>query len=74
MVMKNIFITTKNGIRFKIVKEEDDPLCNRLSIGGIAPDNCYIVFRGNMKDCGQILEAALEAFKIAEKANQTQNN
>jgi len=57
-----LYCTTKNGFSFKIVKEKDDPYTNRLSIGGSKDDGCYIVFRGDIKDCKEVLTEALEAF------------
>lgn len=72
--MKELHLKTKNGFRFKIVKEPDDPMTNRLSIGGSKEEGCYIVFRGDMDVCGKVLEEALDAFNRAKEANLTQNN
>lgn len=71
---KEIHLTTKNGFRFKIIKEQDDPLTNRLSIGGSKQDGCYIVFRGDIDEVGEVLEEALQAFNKAKQVNLTQNN
>ncbi len=72
--MKKLTLTTKNGFFFKIIKEENDPLTNRLSIGGEKEKGCYIVFRGDIKDCKEVLENALEALNTAYDAYQTQLN
>jgi hypothetical protein len=66
--------TTTNGFRFKIIKNEDDPMTNRLSIGGSKEEGCYIVFRGNIEDCKQVLTEALEAFNKGYNAHKTQLN
>lgn len=72
--MKELHLTTTNGFFFKIVKDKDDPMTNRLSIGGSKEEGCYIVFRGDMEICGQVLEEALKAFNKAKQVNLTQNN
>lgn len=72
--MKQLYYTTKSGFRFKVVKEADDPITNRLSIGGSKEDGCYIVFRGETEICREVLEQALEAMKKASDVNLTQNN
>lgn len=72
--MKELHLTTNSGLRFKVVKEKDDPMTNRLSIGGSKNEGCYIVYRGETKDCLEVLEQALEAMKTAHNANQTQCN
>lgn len=69
-----LHLTTKNGFRFKVIKEPNDPMTNRLSIGGSKEDGCYIVFRGDIKDCKEILTEALEAFNKADGAHKTQLN
>lgn len=72
--MKEFHVTTKNNYKFKILKQPDDPICNRLSIGGIKDKGCYITYRGDINTCVEILEEALAAFKKAQEVNQTQNN
>lgn len=72
--MKELHYTTANGYRFKIIKEQDDPMTNRLSIGGSKEEGCYIVYRGDTLDCGRVLEEALAAFNKAKEVNLTQNN
>lgn len=69
-----LHLTTSDGFRFKVSKEKDDPMTNRLSIGGSKNEGCYIVYRGETKDCLEVLENALEAMKKAANANLTQNN
>lgn len=72
--MKQLYYTTKSDFRFKVVKESDDPITNRLSIGGSKEDGCYIVYRGDTKVCQEILGQALEALNKASDVNLTQNN
>lgn len=72
--MAEFHVTTKSGFRFKVVKEQDDPMTNRLSIGGSKEEGCYIVYRGETKDCLEVLEQALEAMTKASNVNLTQNN
>lgn len=69
-----LHLTTKNGFRFKVIKEKDDPMTNRLSIGGSKKEGCYIVFRGDIKDCKEVLTEALEAFNTADNAHKKQLN
>lgn len=67
-------VKTPNGFRFKVVKETDDPMTNRLSIGGSKLEGCYVVFRNDIADCLEVLEEALQALKIAKNKHLTQNN
>lgn len=67
-------LTTKDGFFFKVVKEKDDPMTNRLSIGGSKEEGCYIVYRGKTEDCLRVLENALEAMKTANDKRNTQLN
>lgn len=67
-------LTTKSGFFFKIIKEKDDPMTNRLSIGGSKEEGCYIVYRGDTKDCIEVLEQAVEAIKTADDKRSTQLN
>lgn len=49
---------------WKIIREANDPLALRLSIG--APhdvDDGYIVYRGDTSNCVALLETALEELK-----------
>jgi hypothetical protein len=69
-----LILTTKEGFRFKVVKEKDDPMTNRLSIGGSKEEGCYIVYRGETTDCLKILEQALEVMNKANGARNTQLN
>lgn len=72
--MKELHLTTKAGFFFKVIKEQDDPMTNRLSIGGSKEQGNYIVYRGETKDCLEVLRNALEAMEKASNANQTQCN
>lgn len=72
--MRELYCTTKDSFKFKVVKEQDAPMTNRLSIGGSKDEGCYIVYRGETKDCLEILENALEAMRKASEAQQTQLN
>ena len=67
-------VTTPAGFKFKVIKEQDDPMTNRLSIGGSKEEGCYIVFRGDIEDCHTVLKQALEAFNKAKNNHLTQNN
>jgi hypothetical protein len=53
--------------KYKIIRESDDPLALRLSIGsphvGSIQDDGYIVYRGDTQTCIELLEKALEEFK-----------
>lgn len=49
---------------WKIIREQDDPIALRLSIG--APTGSgegYIVYRGETKDCLDLLEKAVTELK-----------
>ncbi len=61
-------LTTKNGFRFKVMKEKDDPMTNRLSIGGSKEEGCYVVYRGETEDCLSVLTEAVEALTKAKNA------
>ncbi len=50
----------------KIVKEEADPICTRISLGGNETVGFYCVYRGDRKDVEKILEEALNAFKFGQ--------
>jgi hypothetical protein len=53
--------------KYSIIREQDDPLALRLSIGSPhgfdTKTNGYIVYRGDTKACIDLLENALEKFK-----------
>jgi|GEM_PF-6847250 len=72
--MKEIHLTTEDGFRFKIVKEPNDPMTNRLSVGGSKEEGCYIVYRGDTQVCLDVLEQSVEAMKRASNQNKIQNN
>jgi len=65
---------TDKGFKFKIFKEAHDPITNRLSVGGSKDQGCYLVFRGDINDCLEVLEEAVEAFKKAKAIYLTQQN
>ncbi len=67
-------LTTPDGFRFKVVKEKDDPMTNRLSVGGSKEEGCYVVYRGETEDCVSVLEQAVIALRKAAQKNKTQNN
>lgn len=52
---------------WRIIREADDPLALRLSIGTPLgfdiEENGYIVYRGDTKVCVELLENALKQFK-----------
>lgn len=50
----------KNGEQWKIIREADDPLALRLSIGGVPNNLGYIVYRGDTKQCLELLRKALD--------------
>ena len=53
-------------IKVKIIKETTDPMCMRVSIGGLKEEGYYLVYRGdNMEDIENMLTDTLEAFKRA---------
>lgn len=60
------YTETKEGFRFKVEKLNDDPMTNRLSIGGSKDEGCYVVYRGDTNTCLEVLEQALEALKKAK--------
>lgn len=69
-----LHLTTPDGFRFKVEKLTDDPMTNRLSIGGSKEEGCYVVYRGETEDCLHVLEQALIAMRKAANAHKTQNN
>lgn len=60
--------------KFTISKEENDPLCLRVSMGGTEQDGYYIVFRGDPAEIESMLTQAAETFKIAANKYKSQNN
>lgn len=44
---------------WKIIRESDDPLALRLSIGGVEGELGYIVYRGDTEACLKLLRKAL---------------
>jgi len=45
---------------WKVIREADDPMALRLSIGGIPDTLGYIVYRGDTKLCLELLRKALK--------------
>ena len=61
-----ITIKNKHKRKIKIFKKPTDPLCMRVSIGGLKSEGYYLTFRGdNMDDIQSMLEETLEAFTKA---------
>lgn len=58
---------SKQNLNWHIIREADDPMALRLSIGcphGVSiKDNGYIVYRGDTKQNIELLEQALAEFK-----------
>lgn len=65
---------TSNGKRFKIVKEKDDPMCLRVSLGGSKKDGYYLTFRGDPRLIADMLSEANEIFGNAANKFITQSN
>lgn len=40
----------------KIIKEKDDPICPRISAGGLESIGYYIVYRGDIKEIKRIFK------------------
>ena len=57
----------KNNIITKIIKEENDPLCLRASIGGTKENGFYIVYRGNENEILEMLQEIKNGFEIFNK-------
>ena len=50
--------------KWKVIRESDDPLALRLSIGSPhGEDSGYIVYRGDTKECLTLLVRALEELR-----------
>lgn len=49
--------------KVKIIKEQDDPICTRVSVGGRDNVGYYCVYRGNIGHAIACLEKAIEALK-----------
>lgn len=45
--------------QWKIIREADDPLALRLSVGGVPGELGYVVYRGDTKECVELLRTAL---------------
>lgn len=46
--------------QWKIIREADDPMALRLSIGGVEDELGYIVYRGDTEACLKLLRKALK--------------
>lgn len=53
-------MTTNDSEEWKIIREADDPIALRLSIGGVESKLGYIVYRGSTEECLKLLRKALE--------------
>lgn len=60
------YTETKDGFRFKVEKLPNDPMTNRLSVGGSKEEGCYVVYRGDTNDCLQVLKEAVQAMENAK--------
>jgi len=47
-------------VEVRVIKEEDDPICSRISMGGDPKIGYYLVYRGNL---AQIKECFSECWK-----------
>ncbi len=65
---------TTNKKPFKIVKESDDPLCQRVSLGGTKKEGYYLVFRGDIEDIEDMIHEADIAIRKSRDKFITQNN
>jgi len=66
--MINSILINKKGQNIKITQEATDPLCMRVSIGGLKDQGYYLVFRGdNLNDIENMLKETYEAFSEARK-------
>lgn len=43
-------------VEVKLVKEADDPLCTRVSMGGTEEIGYYVVYRGKLVDVLKVFE------------------
>lgn len=50
------------GTTVYVTKLPDDPVCLRVSLGGAKEFGFYLVYRGDEKQVGHLLAAALTAF------------
>lgn len=54
-------------MKVKIIKEPDDPLCLRASIGGNKEMGYYITYRGDLKEVRVMLKEVLRATDLIKK-------
>lgn len=56
-------------MNIKIIKEENDPLCTRISAGGNEEFGYYLVYRGEFNDVIKIMRAIIELARAIDVAN-----
>jgi hypothetical protein len=49
-----------NPEQWKVIREADDPIALRVSVGGRPDEFGYIVYRGETKECLQLLYRAYQ--------------
>jgi hypothetical protein len=54
--------------QWKVIREADDPLALRLSVGGVEGELGYIVYRGDTEACLKLLRKA--ATKLENHFNE----
>lgn len=60
-------LADENGRITKIIKEPDDPLCLRVSIGGTPKTGYYLVYRGDPEQIETMLTEMLKSFRTFKK-------
>ena len=53
-------------MNIKIIKEQDDPLCTRISAGGNEEIGYYLVHRGDIEDVRKILQILIERIDLCK--------
>lgn len=66
---KEISNRSVEGQLVRIIKSPDDPMCLRISAGGLHDKGYYINYRGNLKDIELALETILKAVKEKLSSN-----
>ena len=51
--------TKESEMDIKIIKEQDDPICTRISAGGNFEIGYYLVYRGDFEEVKKIMEILL---------------
>ncbi len=54
-------------MKIKIIKEQDDPLCTRVSAGGNEDIGYYLVYRGEIEDVKTIMKELLMELSKGEQ-------